>query len=167
MRKTRTIGILFVFLAVTAAASAQVEIPGSGEGKHLQRSVFGIGLFGGPASGLGLSFRHHLPSAFSYQVTGGVIKVDEKLYYDIGGEIQYDFILGSTSRVFAVAGGGYYHAGESGDNEMDGPARVGLGIGGEFRLVEGIHGIAEAVFTYFTDGTILPLPQVGLYYYFL
>jgi hypothetical protein len=142
-------------------------IPGSGESQTLRHSVFGIGLFGGPASGVGLSFRHHLPSAFSYQLTGGVIKASDNLYYSIGGELQYDFILGSGSRVFAVFGMGYYHSGSADMNELEAPARAGLGVGGEFRILEVIHCTAEAVFTYFSDGTILPLPQVGAYYYFL
>ena len=167
MRKNLIGGGIFLLLFITSLANSQVTIPGAGEATQLKRSVFGIGLFGGPSSGLGLSFRHHLPSALSYQVTGGVIKVDEKLYYAIGGEVQYDFILGSSSRIFALAGGGYYHAGESDHNELDGPARIGLGVGGEFRVLESIHGIAEVAFTYFTDGTILPLPQIGFYYYFL
>ena len=159
--------LIIAFLLLPIPARAQVEVPGSGDGTKLRESVFGIGLAAGPASGVGLSFRHHLPSAFSYQLTGGVIKVDEKLYYDIGGEFQYDFILGSSSRVFAVAGLGYYYAGKSDKNELEGPARAGLGVGVEFGFLGSFHGIVEGVFTYFTDGTILPLPQAGLYYYFL
>jgi hypothetical protein len=159
--------ILFLVFLIPSAAWSQVAVPGTSDGTKLRQSVFGIGLAAGPASGMGLSFRHHLPSSLSYQITGGVIKVDEKLYYDIGGELQYDFILGTSSRVFAVAGFGYYHAGKSDENELEGPARAGLGIGGEFRFLESFHAIVEGVFTYFTDGTILPLPQVGIYYYFL
>jgi len=167
MLKRRTILLSCLSLFVCFASPAQVVIPGAGEGTDLRESVFGIGLFAGPASGMGLSFRHHLPSAISYQITGGVVKSSEDLYYSIGSELQYDFILGSSTRVFAVLGLGFYYSGTSNQNDLDAPARVGLGVGGEFRVFERIHGIVEGVFTYFTDGTILPLPQVGLFYYFL
>ena len=166
MLTTRICSLLLMTLFLTIQADSQVVIPGSAGGE-IKRSVFGIGVSGGPVSGVGLSFRHHLPAPLSYQITGGVIKVDEKLYYSIGAEFQYDFILEKSSRVFAVVGLGYYHAGSAENNEMEGPGRAGIGVGGEFRLFESFHGIAEGVFTYFTDGTILPLPQVGIYYYFL
>ena len=71
-------------------------------------SVFGLGLFGGPAGGLGISFRHHLPYQFSYQVTGGIINVDDKLKYDVGFEAQYDLVKGPTGRFF-VAGATSYN----------------------------------------------------------
>ena len=164
MNRSSLIPLFLLVLFVAHRADAQVVLPGK-QGTELDQSVFGLGLFGGPATGIGLSFRHHLPSAFSYQVTAGVIKVDEKLYYSVGGEFHYDLARGERTRFFAVGGLGYYYAGE-GRNEMEAPARVGLGVGGEFQVFEGLHGIAEGLFTYFTDGTILPLPQVGLYYYF-
>jgi hypothetical protein len=50
---------------------------------------------------------------------------------------------------------------------MQAPGRVGLGIGGEVMTTSGVHALAELVFCYFTDGTVLPLPQVGFYFYFL
>jgi len=41
-----------------------------------------------------------------------------------------------------------------------------LGVGGEFLVTPGLHATTELFFTYFTDGTILPLPQLGFHYYF-
>jgi len=144
---------------------AQVVVPQPGEVASLEQSVFGLGLFGGPVSGIGLSFRHHLPVPVSYQITGGIVKIDEKLSYSIGGEVQYDLIAAEAFRFFAVAGVGYYYSGEN-RNEMEAPARGGIGIGGEVEAYSGIHFLGEMLFTFFSDGTILPLPQVGFYYYF-
>ena len=163
MNKMLLVFVLFMPLST----AAQVTVPGTEGGTTLRHSVFGIGLAAGSSSGMGLSFRHHLPAAFSYQITGGVIKVDDKLHYDIGAELQYDFIRSSSTRVFAMTGLGYYHAGDKDNNELEGPARAGAGIGGEFRFLDSFHAIIEGVFTYFSDGTILPLPQAGIYYYFL
>ena len=49
---------------------------------------------------------------------------------------------------------------------MTAPTRGGVGIGGEWVMSGGLHFLAEGMFTFFSDGTILPLPQVGIYYYF-
>ena len=158
--------VLFAFLLLlTQESEAQVVLPETGQVASLNQSVFGLGLFGGAATGVGLSFRHHLPLKLSYQITGGVIKVDEQLSYAIGGEVQYDLIRTTASRFFAIGGGGYYYSGNN-RNEMDAPARVGLGVGAEVEVYSGIHLIGEVLFTYFTDGTILPLPQGGFFYYF-
>jgi len=157
--------LAILLVACGPGVNAQVVVPRPGEVASLKQSVFGLGLFGGPASGIGLSFRHHLPVPASYQITGGIIKIDEKLSYSIGGEVQYDLIAAHAFRFFAAAGVGYYYSGKD-RNEMEAPARAGLGIGGEVEAYSGIHFLGEALFTYFSDGTILPLPQVGFYYYF-
>ena len=157
--------LIALLLLLSKESDAQVVLPETGQVASLNQSVFGLGLFGGAATGAGLSFRHHLPLNISYQIAGGVIKVDERLSYTIGGEVQYDLIRTTASRFFAIGGGGYYYSGND-HNEMDAPARVGLGIGGEVEVYSGIHFIGEVLFTYFTDGTILPLPQGGFFYYF-
>jgi hypothetical protein len=145
---------------------AQVVLPERETAGGLHQNVFGIGVSGGAASGLGLSFRHHLPSTFSYQITGGIIKVDERLHYAIGGELQFDLSRSGTTRFFVVGAAGYYYAGSSDRNEIAAPGRAGLGLGGEMYSGSGFHGTLELLFTYFSDGTVLPLPQFGLHYYF-
>lgn len=157
---------ILLFPLIVCVASAQVVLPEKGREAGLRENVFGLGLFGGAASGLGLSFRHHLPSAFSYQVTGGIIKVDEKLSYDIGLEGQFDLVRGAENRFFVAGGMAYFYSGRTSHNDLDGPTRVGLGIGGETSFASGMHGTLELLFTYFSDGTVLPLPQVGFHYYF-
>jgi hypothetical protein len=92
--------------------------------------------------------------------------VDDKLKYDFGAEIQYDLVRGPGGRFFAAGASSYFYSGTNGINDMNGPGRVGLGVGGEAFIGVGFHATADLLFTYFTDGTVLPLPQVGIFYYF-
>ncbi|MBP1648930.1 MAG: hypothetical protein H6Q30_2375 [Bacteroidetes bacterium] len=162
----RTTVLIFAALVFGGVVHAQVVAPDAASENALRRSLFGLGVFGGPAGGLGISFRHHLPAAFSYQVTGGIINVDDKLNYDIGVEAQYDLVRGPSGRFFAAGAGSYFYSGTDGVNQMKGPGRFGLGVGGEAFIGAGFHAAAELLFTYFTDDTVLPLPQFGIYYYF-
>jgi hypothetical protein len=158
---------VFLFLVLAATVTqAQVVTPSAETDRPLRQSLFGLGLFGGPAGGFGISFRHHLPSTFSYQVTGGIINVDDKLKYDIGVEVQFDLVRGPSGRFFAAGAGSYFYSGKDGVNEMNGPGRIGLGVGGEAFIGSGFHATADLLFTYFSDHTVLPLPQFGLFYYF-
>lgn len=158
--------ILFLsFICIIfSSSSAQVAVPET-ESKGMEASVYGIGLSAGVGSGFGLSFRHHLQSNFSYQLIGGVIKVDRKVSYNLGSELQYDFTRGQSTRFFGVGTIGYFYNGDS-KNEISGPLRLGLGIGGEFKIAEALNIGAEFLFIYFSDGNILPLPQFSLHYYF-
>jgi len=145
---------------------AQVVLPERESAGGMHQHAFGLGLSLGAASGMGLSFRHHLPSTISYQLTGGIINVDDRMQYCFGVELQADLSRTYTTRFYAAGAVGYFHAGRSGKNEMKGPGRAGLGVGGESYLGGGFHGNIELLFTYFTDGTVLPLPQCGFHYYF-
>jgi hypothetical protein len=164
--KTSLVAVLALSL-VSLTVHAQVESPSAGRGEEFRKSIFGLGLFGGPATGLGLSFRHHLPSNVSYQIVGGVISTSSKLSYDLGIQIQYDLMRSMRTRFYAGGGIAYFYSGKSGGgNTLDGPGRLGIGIGGEFITDSEFSATLELMFTYFTDGTILPLPQVGVHYYF-
>jgi hypothetical protein len=156
-----------IALTVFAAfvANSQAVLPERGQEPQLRESVFGLGLWAGPATGLGLSFRHHLPSQLSYMVSGGIIKVDDRLSYDVGVEAQFDLARNTTSRFFVGGGFGNYYAGAD-SNEMDAPIRAGLGVGAELAVTPGIHTSVELMFTYFSSGQVLPLPQLGFHYYF-
>ena len=166
MTKTRTLILICFLIAGVSTLPGQVVMPEKGQGPGLRQNVYGLGIFGGPATGVGLSFRHHLPGALSYQITGGIIKVDDRLSSDIGAEVQYDLIRGTPARFYVAGGTGYYYSGKTSNNDMSAPWRLGLGIGGELAVGAGVHALVEVMFTYFTDGTVLPLPQVGFYYYF-
>lgn len=158
--------LVAVLLWATTTSHAQVVLPQERGDTGLRENVFGLGLAGGAATGVGLSFRHHLPSSWSYQVTGGVVKASDRLMFAIGSELQYDLVRTSATRYYAGGGLGYYYSGNSDGNELKAPARLGLGVGGEFAATPGLHGSVSVLFTYFTDGTILPLPQLGFHYYF-
>ena len=147
-------------------ARSQAVLPERGRDGGLRENVYGLGLAVGAASGIGLSFRHHLPGYFSYQLIGGIIKVDNRTSYAIGGEFQYDFIRGAGIRFFAAGALGYYYGGRGHGNEIDGPGRLGAGIGAEVPVQGGFHLSGELLFTYFSDGNVLPLPQVAMHYYF-
>ena len=92
--------------------------------------------------------------------------MDTKLHYDIGGQVQYDLVRGETTRFYACGGMGYFYSGESGHNDLNGPFRLGAGIGGEKGRLESFSFSGELMFTYFNDGTVLPLPQLSAHYYF-
>ena len=169
MRSHPTLNSLLMLVALNIFAvsvmRAQVVMPSS-QSTSIRQNVFGLGFFGGASGGLGLSFRHHLPSPLSYQITGGIIKISEKLSSDIGVELQYDLARGSGTRFFVAGGFAYFYKGKDGNNEFDAANRGGLGLGGEWVMSGGLHFVAEAMFTFFSDGNILPLPQFGFYYYF-
>ena len=166
MRRSRILILLVALPLLAATASAQAVLPEKGHEPGLRENIFGLGADFGAACGLGLSFRHHLPSVFSYQITGGIIKVDDKLSYDFGMEGQYDLVRGALNRFYVAGCFAYYYSGRTSHNDLSGPWRMGLGIGGEQSFDSGLHGSLELVFTYFSDGTVLPLPQAGFHYYF-
>ncbi len=153
-------------IAGAVSAEAQVIVPAPGQEPGLRTNVFGLGLAAGASSGAGLSFRHHLPSVARYQITGGIIKVNDRLSYSLGAELQFDLARGPVSRFFVGGGAAYYYSGSSTHNDMEGPARIGIGIGGEYAGGSGLHVSGDLMFTYFSDGTVLPLPQIGIFYYF-
>jgi hypothetical protein len=159
-------GIVLLLIILATPVRAQVVAPSPGTDHPLRQSLFGLGIFGGPAGGLGISFRHHLPSIFSYQITGGIINVDDKLKYDVGLEAQFDLVRGPQGRFYAAGASSYFFSGKNGINEIEGPGRVGLGVGYELFIGGGFHATGELLFTYFTDNTVLPLPQLGIFYYF-
>jgi hypothetical protein len=160
-------GITALLLAFcTVPARPQAVLPERGHDGGLRENVYGLGLAVGAASGVGLSFRQHFPGYMSYQLIGGIIKVDNETSYALGGELQYDFIRGSGVRFFAAGVAGYYYSGGKRGNDIEAPGRVGLGIGGEVPVQGGFHISGELLFTFFSDGNVLPLPQVGMHYYF-
>jgi len=156
---------IITIFSILTFSEAQVTEPNQPQTK-IGTSINGLGLSAGVASGFGLSFRHHFPGDFSYQIVAGVIKADRKVLYNIGCEVQYDFVRGETTRFFGSFALGYFFRGESGKNDLEGPFRIGLGVGGELMKLQPFCVSGELLFTYFTDGTILPLPQIGAHYYF-
>jgi hypothetical protein len=161
----KVIFISFIIILIAGQALSQVVVPDKERPTELERGVFGLGLSASVGTGIGLSFRHHLPSTLSYQITAGVIKDSKNLLYDIGTEVQFDLVRGETTRFYAGGGMGFFYKGED-KNELDGPFRIALGIGLESKAREALHISANLYFTYFSNGQILPLPSVGIHYYF-
>ncbi|MCU0453697.1 MAG: hypothetical protein MUE68_08550 [Bacteroidetes bacterium] len=162
----RSIAASFILLTlVFTGAQAQVSASGLSRAEGMGRSVYGLGLAAGYSSGVGISFRSHLPSKSSVQGIFGIIKTSSTLYMSVGAEYQYDLVRGNQTRFFAVGSTGYFYRG-SDRNEVNGPFRVGAGIGAEFNLREAIHLTVAGQFVYASNHTVLPLPQVALHYYF-
>lgn len=157
------IGVAVVLFDVNA--TGQVVLPDEQHPTQLGRVVYGLGFAAGAGTGLGVSFRHHMPNEMSYQLVGGIVKVERKLSYDVGVEAQFDFLRGETSRYFAGFGASYFYSGER-KNTLRGPFRAAIGVGGEFSNIQLVHITISGMFTYFSDGNILPLPQLGIHYYF-
>ncbi len=157
--------LLSLVLLATPVARSQVAAGGQ-PGRDVRQSIYGLGLSAGVASGFGLSFRHHLPGTISYQIVGGIIKLDRKTHYNIGSELQFDVARGISSRFFADVAVGYFYSGEDGVNDLSGPFRIGAGLGWEWMAGDAMNLSAEILFTSFSDGTVLPLPQLAAHYYF-
>lgn len=156
---------IFLIALIPSLSFAQVSASGLSQAQGLGRTVYGLGFSAGWASGVGISFRAHAPSNSSYQAVFGIIKTSEKLSMSIGAEYQYDLVRGPSSRFFAAAALSYIYYGHH-SNEVKGPFRFGAGLGGELKLQDALHANLEGLFVFFSDGRVIPLPQVGIHYYF-
>lgn len=158
--------VLFVIcIFCTESSLSQVSVQGSQKAENLGKNVYGLGVSAGPASGIGISFRNHLPSKISYQIVGGIFKSADRTWASIGGEFQFDLVRGNTGRLFFGPSTSYFHKGTD-SLEYLAPFRFGIGVGGELNLGNAVNISLEGVFVYFSNGEILPMPQVALHYYF-
>lgn len=156
--------LLHVVLCCSVSFS-QVSVQGSQKAENFGKNVYGLGISGGPASGVGISFRNHLPSKISYQLVGGIVKSAEKTSASIGAELQYDLVRATTTRLFFGPSTSYFYTG-SDENTFAGPFRFGIGVGGELNVQNAVNISLEGVFVYYSNGDIAPMPQVALHYYF-
>jgi hypothetical protein len=152
-------------MLIASLTHAQVNTSGLSNAQGLTKQVYGLGVSAGWASGIGLSFRSHLPSNVSVQGVFGIIKTSDNLSMSIGGELQYDLVRNNMTRFFAGSAVSYFYDGIS-RNELSAPYRFGVGIGGEFYVQGGLHVTLEGMFTIFSDGRVIPLPQIAAHYYF-
>lgn len=161
--------ILFFHLSASVGR-AQTSTTESQAGTKINftEPLFGVGLYGSATSGAGLSFRAHLANIpLSFQITGIAWKTGKTSFYDLGGEVQYDLSVTTTSRIYAVAGLGSYYYSQSDSNELDGPTRFGLGVGYETPLSNAMSVSAAIMVTVFGPKTsVLPLPSAGFHFYF-
>ena len=63
--------------------------------------------------------------------------------------MQFDFTRKESDRFFLVLAGGYYYSGKTGENDLKGPGRVGLGVGAETSLGGPLQVSGEVLFSYF------------------
>ena len=154
------LSVIFVLIS-----PAQITTSGLSKAEDLSKPVYGLGLSAGWASGVGLSFRTHFPSKSSLQAVFGIIKTSDKLAMSVGGEYQYDLVRSNSTRFFIAGTMAYFYHGKE-TNEVAGPFRMGGGIGGEFQVQQSLHVTLEGIFVYFSDGRVIPLPQIAAHYYF-
>ena len=163
--KKSFLSLSILVLMFVSVSNSQVTSTGLSNAEGLKTTVYGLGFAAGWASGLGVSFRAHLPSNSSVQGVFGIIKTSDKLALCLGGEYQYDLVRSNASRYFVASAMSYFYHGKY-FNEVDGPFRVGAGIGGEFQLQQSLHITVEGMFVFFSDGRVIPLPQIAAHYYF-
>jgi hypothetical protein len=161
-----TLVILLVLVVATGSLRAQIESQGLNRPLDLGATVYGIGGSIGAASGFGFSFREHFPTILSYQIVAGAYRTSDVTAYDIGGELQFDVMRGVRNRFFGVVAAGYFYSGDNNNNNLAAPWREGIGIGNEWLTETHLHITGELLMTFFSDGTILPLPQFSAHYYF-
>ncbi len=154
--------LLFIWLSF---ANAQVTTSGLSAAKSLGQPVYGLGFAAGWASGVGISFRSHLPSKSSIQGVFGIMKPADRLLMSIGCEYQYDLVRDNKTRFYVGSAIAYFYNG-SGSNETSAPFRIGAGAGGEFQVKDALHVSVGAMFVFFSDGRVIPLPQIAAHYYF-
>ncbi len=157
--------ILIAIVAASTQMLSQVSVQGNQRAEDLGKNVYGLGISAGPASGIGISFRDHLPSKISFQIVGGIIKSGDKTSSSIGAEFQYDLVRASKTRLFFGPSVSYFYSG-TGGNTFAGPFRLGVGVGGELNVATTVNLSLEGVFVYFSNGDISPMPQIACHYYF-
>jgi len=161
----RIIPGILVLLFAPCVLFSQVSVAGDNKAESFERSVYGLGFAGGPASGVGISFRDHFPSKVSLQLVFGILKDNVNTFVSTGAELQYDLVRGSSTRFYFGPAFGYFFEGSK-TNSFRAPTRVGIGLGGEFNLRDALHFSIEGMFVFFSDGAIIPLPQASVHYYF-
>jgi len=165
MQAYRITGILFALALLFTPSNAQVAVSNV-KGDAFGNSVYGLGFSGGPASGIGFSYRYHSEGKISLQAILGIFKPkNTDTFYSFGTEFQQDLTRSNSARFFFGAATCYFYNG-AGGNKYSAPFRFGAGLGGEFLLQDAVHLTFQGLFTYFSDGTILPLPQLSIHYYF-
>ena len=169
MKKIVSISVILCLMLSALNAEAQINVSDSSvpKPKHFSENVFGVGLHASLVTGLGVSFRHRLAgTAVAYQINGGILKLGAVSYYDVGGEFQFDLSGSDQDRVYVIVGLGYYYKGEL-VNSLSTPFRIGAGIGYEFPIAKQIGvSLGLTIMGFLPGGNILPLPQIGMHYFF-
>jgi hypothetical protein len=160
--------LLGLALSLSVSANAQTTETSADAGRQVRyaQNIYGIGLYGSLTSGMGISFKQHFANVpIAYQLTAAAIKFSGVTLWDFGFEFQYDLAT-DQNRLYAIAAAGVYHR-ASDHVETQDPARFGLGVGYEISQSRSIGVSFALIITDFQpSGDILPLPSIGLHYYF-
>jgi hypothetical protein len=157
----------FIVISVLCVLPMKAQVAVSNaKSEAFGNSVHGLGFSGGAVSGVGFSYRYHTAGKSSIQGVIGIFKPKTTdTFYSLGAEFQQDLTRTNSARFFFGVASSFIYTG-SGANNYAAPFRAGVGLGGEFLLQDAVHFTFEGLFTYFSDGTILPLPQLAIHYYF-
>ncbi|MDH7514719.1 MAG: hypothetical protein QHI48_02420 [Bacteroidota bacterium] len=129
-------------------------------------TLWAVGFHLGLLSGIGVSGRFHPPGRFAFQLTAGGIGLKDVVTFNSGLEVQFDFDTDRRTRFYGYAAAGYYYWEDKAGVQDIGPFRAGLGVAYEWDISPKLIFMANLGVTYFSTGTVLPIPQAGLYYYF-
>jgi hypothetical protein len=134
------------------------------------RPRWGVGIQAGLLSGSGLGVRYHPLGRFAGQFVAGGFTASKKFIWSFGFEGQFDFDVMKQSRFYGLAGFGVYSTGtddSTSEAKLKAPVRLGLGIGYEWAMNNKMVFYIDLMFTYFAkESDFLPLPQIGMFYYF-
>ena len=159
--------LLFSAILLSPGLLAQTAPVAVEEGNPFSKSDFwAVGLQAGVLSGSGLGVRYHPRGSFAAQFVGVGIRIGDVTTYNFGAEGQFDLDNNGRSRFYTYLGTGVYSWSNEGEEKLEGQWRLGLGIAYEWSVSAKLIFGANGAITYFSDGTILPLPQIGLFYYF-
>jgi hypothetical protein len=163
----RVFGILAMtmMLALSIVYPAQAQLT-EHEDYYLTKSHWGVGLQAGLLSGSGISIRFHPHTRYGFELNAGAWKGGDNLIASFGAEAQYDFDWSGRNRFYGFVGLGYYQNGKDDPDDLKGPFRAGFGAGYDWDISSAVIFSAELGVTWFTDGIILPLPQIGISYLF-
>jgi hypothetical protein len=185
LKKAAAMALITVTMfAVSTNSVAQTGNMQREDGKtSLVQAVYGMGTNFSLLSGMGFSLKEHFShSQFSYMVTGYVWKDHAGATYDFGLEVQYDIYIKDLTRFYVLAGMSQFYNGSresrwdptSGQwnlmqetNHLDGPTRLGTGIGFETALSDAVGFYSSLSVTSFQpSGDLQMLPSAGLMVYF-
>jgi hypothetical protein len=139
----RVIVGLFLFSSLAVAQSSyDTTAPG-------YRSYSSFGFNASSVSGLGLSYRKHLPGPSLIQITGGVISGGGSTFTSLGFAYQYQLSKKDNFRYYIATGAGLYTSGST-------RTVIGIGIGIE------VPGIGTTIFESVTVGGELYYPALYL-----
>jgi hypothetical protein len=152
-------------LATCAAAGASRAQTERGPDWNQARDpyVAALGLTAGLTSGTGVAVRWPALPQTMAGIAGGIWKQGDASDWNVGFELHLVLRQAYRTRLFVGPAVAAYHDGA--DDETDWNASLGVGI--EYLMRSRLALKADVGFTYKSSNEdILPLPQVGILYYF-